>query len=141
MTTAARHRDDGDRIPGQRFGYWYSEDEKIPDRPPPYHPTGAVLPKLDAAGRREDAYLDLVNIDDFWAPLSEAGSFTYSHTAGLLRGERWFFVSWDGGDREVLEAGLAAPLDPAEVETEYGELAAERARRDVPAIRLTLSTT
>lgn len=136
-------RDDvGREITGQLSGYWVRPSDEIPAVQPGYRPTGAVLPKAGTSVGRGFLCLDLVSVDYDWLVLSESGMYTYSHSEGLLRGERgWRFVTWRGGQRLVFNATFSERdlLDPLRVQVEYGDAAAGHARRDRRAVQLRLS--
>ena len=129
---------ESDEIDQQLSGYWIAPWAPIPDAPPSYRPTGAVLPKAASRTDQDFTALDLVSVEYAWLPLSEAGRYTYSHSAGLLHGERWRFAAWRDGSPTVYEASYDPSLDPASVEREYGIQAARRCRQDRPVVQLRL---
>jgi len=136
---------DARALDGQLSGSWLGpHDEARPHA----SPTGAVLPPrgVDVARARELTCLDLVQVstidppgDWTWVVLSEAAVDVYQHTTGLARGERWRFVTTVGGVDRTYVARLAPALPHAALVRDYGRDAADRARRDRPAVRLVLS--
>jgi len=124
-------------IPGQVDGYWFKGVADIPSRKPDYAPTGAVLPsggKLDG----DTSCLDIFFVEGSSVPLSESGLYTYAHSGSLTYGDPYFFVpaeQWGS----VYRAVLGDMLEPSELKTEFGEVAAERARPDRKAITLRLT--
>jgi hypothetical protein len=76
----------------QESGFWFGPHEEIASGVPTWAPPGAMLPRLGEMLGDGAIVLDLVPIDYVWFPLSEAGAYTYAHSAGLLRGETWTFV-------------------------------------------------
>ena len=127
-----------EEIPGQILGDWYGPYDTVPVAPPLHHrPTGAVLPHGEPGP--EFVALDLVHLTDAWWPLSEAGRYTYKHSEGLLRGERWYFLGRSGVLYEAAYAELLSSR--ARVETLYGAEAARRCRPDKPIVQLNLYQT
>ena len=130
-----------EEIPGQVNGFWFAPDAEIPDVAPGYRPTGAVLPRPDGSNEAELTCLDLVPIETAWLPLSEAGRYTYAHSEGLMRDERWRFRTIGSATAKAIayEAVYAESLStPAEVARLYGDEAARRSRPDRPIVQLRL---
>ena len=120
--------DHEDGLPGQVDGYWFGSTEDIPAERPGYLPTGAVLPQGGVLVGDVQC-LDLVPVEDAWYPLSDAGVYTYAHSASLTYGDSYFFVpaaAWG----TIYLAEMGEPLDPAEVGKRFGTAAAKRARPD-----------
>ena len=117
-------------LPGQMDGYWYGPGEEIPAQPPPWDPTGAILPHGDRA-------LVLVPLEFHWYPVSDAAIYTYRHTIGLQNGEVWTFLT-QGGPRFSVQLAESLPR-VADVARMYGAEAASRARPDRPIVQVHLS--
>lgn len=139
-----RGLDEGTLVLGiqrQISGYWFAPHEEISATAPTYDPTGAVLPRLGETLGSGAISLDLIPIEFVWFPLSDAGAYTYRHSIGLLRGEKWRFVPRDTTGTPwptVYAAELAARLAPSEVEPLYGVEAARRARPEYNAVQIRL---
>jgi len=126
-------------VPGQISGYWYGPDETIPSTSPDWMPTGALLARPGESLSNGATVLDLVSVDYVWFPLSMAGTYTYAHSAGLRRGERWRFVPIPSSAHPwptAYVAELAEPLVPRAVAELYGVEASKRAREDESAVQL-----
>jgi hypothetical protein len=117
-----------EELDGQTAGDWFGPDEAITHRTG--WPTGAVLCSGDLA-------LDLVYIEHAWFPMSEAARSTYLHTAGLLAGRPWRFVT-RAPAATVYRVGFGPSLTRRQVAATYGADAAERCRPDYPAVQLRL---
>ncbi len=129
-------------IAGQIEGDWLHADVEIPGSVPPYPPAAAVLPLPGSSLSNEFFALDLVPIEGTWRPLSDAGRYTYAHSDGLLRGEKWRFMTRPesaGTQPAVYEASYADSLTTAaELKQRYGKDVARRARDDQPTVQLKL---
>jgi hypothetical protein len=126
-------------LPGQIFGVWKSLTDPLPR--PEHVPTGAVLPRLGEKLDDQSLALDLVQVQDVWLPLSEAGVYTYRHSTGLIGGEKWSFVTRppDGSLPLVFDADFSGEtLTSGEVHALYGPAGAERARTDYKTMQLRL---
>lgn len=127
-------------LPGQVLGVWIRAGSPLPD---PHHaPTGSILPRV---GGRLDvpvlSALDLVQVEDVWLPLSEAGLYTYSHSSGLQASEQWQFVTKpvQGLGPLVFDAMIHEDLlERDQVTALYGGPAAERVRPDRRTVQLRL---
>lgn len=122
-------------------GYWIEPGDEIPSTPPGYEPTGAILLAPTAGPDGFFDALDLIN-NGGWCPLSHAAVLTYLHSSGLADGETWHFVVFDNGTRTVFrcEPPLRG-LDIAEVARLFGDVAAQLARPDWPAVLLRVRST
>ncbi|MBI5498149.1 MAG: hypothetical protein HY904_24315 [Deltaproteobacteria bacterium] len=129
---------------GQLSGFWVGPGDDLRVRPT-YGPTGAILPRPGAPVLGEFLCLDLVTVDEFWCPLSEAGQYTYAHSSGLLRGQPWRFFRWPlqatstsplTTPPEKYVVTLAPPLPPDAVAGAYGQRAGELCRPDRKAVQL-----
>ncbi len=134
-------RPDEDPIATQVDGYWLAPDEGVPPRRPAYRPTGALLPPTGAALGTGAVCLDLVSVSYRWVPLSEAGVFTYSHSQGLQRGERWRFVVWAATAPTVFEVELGDPISYEDIKDRFGREAMSRSRPDRPTVTLKVRRT
>jgi hypothetical protein len=137
-------------IEGMVEGLWLAPDlEEVPVRPPYVQASSAILPlpgvSVDAA--EQFTCLDLVLVPTIdppgefeWVVMSEAATYTYSHTIGLNRAETgWRFVAWPANRVHVFEATYAPTVGPAIISALYGPEASGRARRDRAAVQLTLT--
>lgn len=137
-------------------GWWYGFDDELPDREPPWRPTGALVPALasrpggegegdcgDGAGpadlRDGARCLVMVEVDDCWLVLSERGLRTYAFGQRLADGEGVRFVRKTGTGLEVWRVMAAGVIDVADIGARFGAEAAERARKDAPAVLVTVS--
>lgn len=127
-------------IEGQLSGWWIAPWEEPPSSAPAIRHGGAILVRGGQTTATEARALDLVPFDDAWLVLSEAGLYTYRHSEGLARGERWrLFVP---GRRlsdppQIFEAHLSpARLSRSALAEHYGDEAARRARPDRDSIEL-----
>jgi hypothetical protein len=131
-----------EEIDSQWSGYWLDPDRQPQATQPPYRPTGAILRRIGEKTRDEFVCLDLVRVettDGFaWLPLSEAGRYTYAHSLGLLRKEKWRLAIWNGSALSIYEAEYADSLAPDQLAPLYGAEAQGRARPDRPAVQLRL---
>jgi hypothetical protein len=127
-------------LPRQILGVWIRKGESMPS--PDHAPTGAILPRLGSSISADELLaLDLVQVQDVWLPLSEAGVHTHSHSIGLVGTERWAFVTkaTPGVPSVVFGASFAEQkLSAADVEKLYGRTAADRARSDRLTMELKL---
>jgi hypothetical protein len=127
-------------IPGQVLGIWIREGEPLPRSE--QAPTGGLLPRQGSKlGADQFLALDLVQVQDIWLPLSEAGVYTHLHSSGLMAGEPWAFVTkpGDGSAPVVFDATFAAEkLSLVDVGANYGMAAADRARPDYGTMQLQL---
>jgi hypothetical protein len=127
-------------IPGQVLGVWIRGSEPLPR--PEHVPTGAILPRQGSKLEVDELLaLDLVQVQDIWLPLSEAGVYTYPHSSGLIAGEPWAFVAkpGEGSASVVFDATFATEkLSPVDVGASYGMAAADRARPDYGTLQLQL---
>lgn len=138
-------------------GWWYGLDDELPDREPPWRPTGALLPEAPSgpggdgdgdcggdgggpADLRDGARcLVMVEVDDCWLVLSERGLRTYAFGQRLADGEGVRFVRSTGHGLEVWRAMAAGVIEVAGIEARFGAEAAERARKDAPAVLVTVT--
>jgi hypothetical protein len=132
-----------DEIAGQWSGYWLEPGRDVPSVCPAYRPTGGVLRRLGETDHADFVCLDLVLVESLnagflWLPLSEAGRYTYAHSAGLMRGEPGWRVAYWNGTVSVFGAEYTDSLGPREVAQFYGPEAFERARHDRPTVQLHL---
>lgn len=113
-------------IPGMIQGYWFGAQAVVPNEPPPYPPSYALLPSL-LPRPHEDPALVLVEWSGAWLPLSESMT---PRTGGspvkteevfwFLREEQALFVTWDSEGRrirrmEFTKVDPSAPFDPEAV--------------------------
>lgn len=137
-------------IKGMVEGLWLAPyEEAVPLRPPYGQASSAVLPPPGVAieTARQFNCLDLVLVNTInppggfeWVVMSEAATYTYSHTIGLNRDEKgWRFVTWRNDRAHVFSAAYAPALVPTSIEGLYGAEAADRARGDRQAVQLVLT--
>lgn len=128
-------------IEGQTSGFWYSEASQVPAEMPRTFPTGALLRRRGQ--KTLDGYcMDLVQVDYVWYPLSEAGVYSYGHSAALVQGHKQVFVPVHSDANRwprLYRAQLAEYVKPSEIEKLFGAGAAERAREKYPSVQLRLS--
>ncbi|MBC7976329.1 MAG: hypothetical protein H7138_15265 [Myxococcales bacterium] len=119
---------DTEELAGQISGDWYGPNEGTESLSG--WPTGAIL-------LRDELALDLVYIERAWYPLSDAGLYTYLHSAGLVAGESWRFVT-RSSPSVTYRASFGPKLDRHEVARRYGDAAAARCRDDRRTLQLRL---
>lgn len=119
----------------------------VPSLKPYSQASSAVLPRLGQDAGRDPTLvcLDIVLLSTIeppgefaWVAISEAATYTYGHTIGLNRGERWKFVRWIDGGPVSFEATYADLLPPSQIERLYGPVANASARKDRDAVQLNL---
>jgi len=124
-------------------GVWLRPGQE-PERPARFF--NGVLPMLGARPDGGDMVcLDLIQVPAVtpknewsWAVLSEAGIHTYEHSSELSRGQDWRFATWDLGGLSVFHVSLASAISQTGIAHAYGEAAANLARKDRPAVQLSL---
>lgn len=128
-------------VPNQITGFWYRSAAQVPPEMPSTLPTGAVLPQLGRSPWTGEDCLDMVQVDYVWYPLSEAGLYSYGHSADLTTGDGAVFVPVDSAATPwptVFAARLGNRIGAQEVEARYGAHARERAREDYPSVQVQL---
>lgn len=130
-------------IPGQVTGFWFgSSGHQVPSSMPSYFPTGAVLPPYEKRLGSSAVCLDLVPVDYVWFPLSEAGAYSYDHSADLIRQEERLFVPCDSPSTPwptVYVVRLERLIEATEIAKTYGRLAASLVRDGYRSIEVRLT--
>jgi hypothetical protein len=123
------------QLQGAVEGYWFGPEEALPAVAPGYRPTGALLPEVGTS-LEGGSCLDLVRFDDEWFPLSEAGAWTYAHSAELIRGRGYRFIPvGDPWGKNVYAVEAEDWLDDIDqIMSRFGAEVAARARTDYPAL-------
>lgn len=116
-------------LAGQVPGDWFGPGEQVEHRRG--WPTGAVL-------RSGELALDLVYIERAWYPMSEVALYTYQHSAGLLAGEPWRFVT-RAEPRTIFRVSLVPAISRQQVAENYGQDAGARCRDDRLTVQLRLT--
>lgn len=136
--------DSSRRVRGMMVGVWFRPGQE-PERPARFF--SGVLPMLGVRPESEGEIvcLDLIQVPAVtprnewsWAVLSEAGVHTYEHSSELSQGQNWCFATWDLGGLSVYRASLTSTIPPARIAHAYGDTAASLARKDRPAVQLSL---
>lgn len=119
----------------QITGYWFGPDEEIPSHPPDWDPSGALLPELAATPQSGPFIaLSLAYLESMWRPISIAAAYTYLHTSGIMRGQKWRFVVAGDHATETYIVEGAEDVLPDAIPARFGEEAHRRARLDRPAL-------
>lgn len=132
-------------IPGQIAGWWYDEDDVLPTSPPPWRPTGLLLPPGEGGLHDGDECLVLVEVNDCAYVLSVRALRTYTFGARLDDGQSLRFVRFEAG-RQVWRVTPRPPLEPTQIPDRFSsrianrfvggrdETVAPRIRTDAPSV-------
>jgi len=130
-------------VPGQITGWWYDVDDHLPETPPAWRETAALLP---AEGTLRDGVesLVLVDVNDCAYVLSERALRTYTFGARIAEDEPLLFVRFTVAGREVWRVTPAEPLDANTVAVRFARhrdslfaadgTLASRVRRDARSV-------
>jgi hypothetical protein len=120
---------------GQVSGWWLDDEDPAPTLAPAWQPTGAlVTTRRDGALRPGDEALILVEVDDWWAVLSEYAMLTYSFGAALFDGRPIRFAANERGTLRCWFVGRVDTVDRSQVARRFGDDVAQRARPDAPSV-------
>ena len=125
-------------LDGQEEGWWFTDGRSIPRSQPRSRSTIALLPEasgLRSHGLQEGVEcLVLVEVDDWWAVLSERALRVYEVGAALDDHRPVQLAQWKKGRRTVWDVELAASITAGTVQRRFGRAAARRAIPDVKSI-------
>jgi len=124
-------------LDGQEDGSWFLDGQSVPRTAPASRSAVALLPEVvgRARGIREGGEcLVLVDIDDWWAVLSERALRIYDIGAALDDTRPVQFVQWEKSHRVLWGVQLAPSISLSAVRRRFGKEAATRARPDAKSI-------
>jgi hypothetical protein len=120
------------RLENQEDGWWFLEGKPVPRHAPARRDAIALLPEAKPGSSSFDA-LVLVEVDDYWAVLSERALRVYTVGAALDDARPVQFAQWKPA-RVVWDVVSRPSISLAEVTRRFGRSAAERAIPQVKSI-------
>jgi hypothetical protein len=125
-------------LDGQQAGWWFIDGKKVPKHAPTSRSTIALLPEPNGTrvrGLRDGVdCLVLVDVDDWWAVLSETALLVYEVGTALDEHRPVQFAQWDRGHRIIWDVQLAPSIHFSTVHRRFGKEAAKRAIKDAKSI-------
>jgi hypothetical protein len=125
-------------VEGQQDGWWFLDGRRVPKTAPTFRSTVSLLPEITGARTRairdSAECLALVDVDDWWAVLSEAAILVYEVGAALHERRVVRFAQWSNDRRVVWNVEPVDPIAFSQVRRRFGKEAADRARSDVKSV-------
>jgi hypothetical protein len=119
------------------YGCWLDPGREPWPTPPAYFPTAIIQRRIGEL--RQDNFVCLDLVCAVLSPLSEAGRYTFAHSAGLLYGEPWRLVYWHDATPSIYEVSYAESLAWDQIGVLYGAEVQAGARRDFPTVQLRMA--
>lgn len=125
-------------LAGQEEGWWYIDRRPVPKAQPASRSSVALLPEQSSSrlrGLQDDVEcLILVEVDDWWAVLSERALRVYEVGAALDDKHPVQFAQWKNRHRTIWDIEIATPISVSSIQRRFGKAAAKRAIPDVKSI-------
>lgn len=123
-------------IDGQEEGWWFLDGKRIPRTAPSSRSAMALLPEHSGSRSRglhdNTECLLLVDVDDWWAVLSERALRVYETGAAIDDHQPVQFAQWKGAQRTIWDVAIAPSISVSTVQRRFGR---EAARRAVPNVK------
>lgn len=126
------------KLDGQQEGWWFTDGKSVPKTAPTSRSTIALFPEPSGPrvrGLRDGVdCLVLVDVDDWWAVLSERAIRVYEVGTALDERRPVQFAQWDRGNRVLWDVQIAPSISFSAVHRRFGRGAAQRAIKDAKSI-------